>query len=75
MLVDMTYREAIDMARHDVARRYVEALPTLHRVNVPAAAHHACVERKSFHRPLRRHDVRAEQFRDEGATPQDDGDS
>jgi hypothetical protein len=72
----MTYREAVDIAQRDVARRYVEELLTLHRGNVSAAAHHAGIERESFHQLLRRCDARAEQFRDEGRNPPgDDGDS
>ena len=64
-LADMTYREAIDTAQHEVARRYLEALLTLHRGNVSVAAQHAGIERESFHRLLRRHDLRAEQFRED----------
>ncbi|MDP3215745.1 MAG: sigma-54 dependent transcriptional regulator [Deltaproteobacteria bacterium] len=65
-LVDMTYREAMDTTHDEVARRYLEALLTLHAGNVSAAAQHAGVERESFHRLLRRHDLRAEQFRSDG---------
>jgi len=56
--------------------RFVEASLTLHRGNASAAAHHAGIERESFHRLLRRHDLRAEQFREDGrdAPRDDDGD-
>ncbi len=64
-LADMTYREVIDTAQHEAARRYLEALLKLHRGNVSAAALHAGIERESFHRLLRRHDLRAEQFRED----------
>ena len=66
-LGDMTYREVVDVARDEVTRRYLEAVLARHRGNVTAAASHAGVERESFHRLLRRHDVRAEPFREEAA--------
>lgn len=65
-LAELTYREVVDMARDESVKRYLEAVLRAHRGNVTAAAHHAGVERESFHRLLRRHAVRAEQFREEG---------
>jgi len=64
-LLEMTYREAVDGARDEVIRRYLEAVLQHHRGNVTAAAQHAGVERESFHRLMRRHGLRAEQYRDE----------
>jgi len=66
-LSEMTYREVIGVARDEVTRRYLERLMTRYGGNVTAAALHAGVERESFHRLLRRHDVRAERFREEAA--------
>jgi transcriptional regulator of acetoin/glycerol metabolism len=64
-LAEMTYREAIDHARDESVRRYLEAVLRAQHGNVSAAAQHAGVERESFHRLLRRHGMRAESFRDE----------
>jgi len=63
----MTYREVIGVARDEVTRRYLERVLTRYGGNVTAAALHAGVERESFHRLIRRHDVRAERFREEAA--------
>ncbi len=65
-LAEMTYREAVDTARDDAARRYLEVLLAEHQGNVTAAAAKAGVERESFHRLLRRHGLRAEAWREEG---------
>ena len=79
-VTEMTYREVVDTARDDATRRYLEALLTKHRGNVTNAAAQAGLERESFHRLLRRHDVRAEGFRagipvvPSGRPPDDDDD-
>ena len=65
-LDEMTYREVVDGARDEVVRRYLEALLARFRGNVSGAAAHAGVERESFHRLLRRYDLRAERFRGDG---------
>jgi two-component system response regulator HydG len=66
-LTSLTYREVVDVARDEVTRRYLEALLVRHRGNVTAAASQAGVERESFHRLLRRFDLRADRFREEAA--------
>lgn len=76
----MTYREAVDTARDEGVRRYLEAVLQSHKGNVTAAAAQAGVERESFHRLLRRHGLRAETWREEGSeslpprSPHDDED-
>jgi two-component system response regulator HydG len=64
---EMTYREAVDLARDEGTRRYLEALLARHRGNVTAAAAQAGVERESFHRLLRRHGLRADVWREEAS--------
>lgn len=66
-LSDLTYREVVDLARDEVTRRYLEMVLVRCKGNVTVAALRAGVERESFHRLLRRHDVRAERFREEVA--------
>ncbi|MEI8254096.1 MAG: sigma-54 dependent transcriptional regulator [Deltaproteobacteria bacterium] len=75
-VTDMTYKEVVDMARDDATRRYLEALLTKHRGNVTNAAAQAGMERESIHRLLRRHDVRADAYRDNAESSSDraDGD-
>ena len=65
-VAEMTYREAVDTARDEGVRRYLEAVLQSHKGNVTAAAAQAGVERESFHRLLRRHGLRAETWREEG---------
>ncbi|MBI5513787.1 MAG: sigma-54-dependent Fis family transcriptional regulator [Deltaproteobacteria bacterium] len=81
-LAEMTYREAVDVAREAATRRYLEAVLARHRGNVTAAAALAGVERESFHRLLRRHGLRADAWREEPspgpraeppAPPEEDG--
>ena len=67
----MSYREAVDHARDEGTRQYLEAVLALHHGNVTAAAHQAGVERESFHRLLRRHGLRAEAWRHEGVEGDD----
>jgi two-component system response regulator HydG len=64
-IAEMTYREAVDHARDEGTRRYLEALLARHRGNVTVAATQAGVERESFHRLLRRHGLRADVWREE----------
>ncbi len=68
-IAEMTYREAVDAARDEAARRYLEALLAEHQGNVTAAAAKAGIERESFHRLLRRHGLRAEAWRDDNPEP------
>lgn len=62
-LAGLTYREAIDAARDQVTRDYLVELLRSARGNVTRAAQRAGVERESFHRLLRRFQLRAEDFR------------
>lgn len=70
-LASMTYREAVENARDEGTRQYLEAVLALHHGNVTAAAQQAGVERESFHRLLRRHGLRAEAWRHEGTDGDD----
>jgi DNA-binding NtrC family response regulator len=62
-LAALSWQQAIDRARDRMAPRYLAALLTAERGNVAAAAARAGVERESFYRLLRKHGVRAEDFR------------
>ncbi|MEZ4390979.1 MAG: sigma-54 dependent transcriptional regulator [Polyangiales bacterium] len=70
---EMTYREAVDLARDAGTRRYLEAVLARHHGNVTAAAAQAGVERESFHRLLRRHGLRAESWRESGEGGEPEG--
>lgn len=54
-LARLTYRQALDLARHRAAREYLVALMERCAGNVVRAAERAGVERESLHRLLRRH--------------------
>lgn len=62
-LASMPYREALAVERGRATREYLIAL--LHDVqgNVTQAAERAGIERESFHRLMKRHGVRAEDYR------------
>lgn len=62
-LTSLPYREAIAVERERATREYLIAL--LHDVqgNVTHAAERAGIERESFHRLMKRHGVRAEDYR------------
>jgi len=66
MLVELTYREVIDLARDRATRDYLIELLRAARGNVTRAAQRAAVERESFHRLMRRFHLRADDFRDKG---------
>jgi len=59
----MSYQQALEAAREEATRRYIEAV--LRRTNgkVVLAAEIAGVERESFYRLLRRYGVSADDFR------------
>jgi len=62
-LASMSYQQALEAAREEATRRYIEAV--LRRTNgkVVLAAEIAGVERESFYRLLRRYGVSADDFR------------
>ena len=59
----MSYQSAMDAAREDATRRYLEAVLTRTRGRVTAAAEIAGIERESFYRLLRRYGVSPDDFR------------
>jgi DNA-binding NtrC family response regulator len=62
-VVDLSYKQALSVARDRATREYVIALLKAAQGNVTQAADRAGVERESLHRLLKRHGVRAEDFR------------
>jgi two-component system response regulator HydG len=56
-LASMPWSEAIETARAEVARQYLEAVLKRHGGRVAEAAAHAGVERESFYRLMRRYGV------------------
>jgi two-component system response regulator AtoC len=63
-LVELSYREVMDLARDRTTRDYLVELLNAARGNVTRAAQRAAVERESLHRLMRRYHLRAEDFRD-----------
>jgi len=63
VLAGLPYREALDRGRERVSREYLEALLLQFSGNVTRAAEHAGLERESLHRLLKRHGLRADDFR------------
>ncbi len=59
----MPYREAVELARDRVSREYLTALMREFGGNVTHAAERAGVERESLHRLLKRHGLRADDFK------------
>ena len=59
----LPYREAIAVERDRATRDYLIALLEDVQGNVTQAAERAGIERESFHRLMKRHSVRAEDFR------------
>ncbi len=59
----LSYREFVALARERVIREYLLALMRLHRGSVTRAADQADIERESLHRLLKRHRIRADDFR------------
>ena len=62
-LTQMTLAAALDVARDEMSRRYLEAVLRAFDGNVSLAAQHAGIERESFYRLLRRHGLTATAFR------------
>jgi DNA-binding NtrC family response regulator len=62
-VADLPYKQALGLARDRATREYVIALLKSVKGNVTQAAERAGLERESFHRLLKRHGVRAEDFR------------
>jgi len=63
---DLTYREAIAVNRGRATREYIIAILRDVKGNVTQAAERAGIERESFHRLMKRHGVRAEDYRPKG---------
>ena len=62
-LTSLTYREVLAAGRERTTRDYLIALLTEMGGNVTHAAERAGVERETFHRLLKRHSIRADEFR------------
>ena len=62
-VTSLTYREVVAAGRERTTRDYLVALLAAMGGNVTQAAEHAGVERETFHRLLKRHGIRAEDFR------------
>lgn len=64
-LAQLTYRDAVDLARDRGTREYLIALMREFGGAVTKAAERAGVERESLHRLLKRHGLRSNEFKDE----------
>lgn len=64
-LASMSYQQALEAAREDATRRYLEAVLRRTRGKVSQAAEIAGIERESFYRLLRRYGVSPDDFRSE----------
>lgn len=65
-LTELEYDEYIELVRFRATRRYLLGLMRRHHGSVTDASRKAGMMRESLHRLLRRHDVEAERFRDDG---------
>ena len=63
VMVQLPYRDAVDLARDRVSRDYLVALLIEFGGNVSRAAERAGMERESLHRLLKRHSVRSEDYK------------
>lgn len=73
-LVELSYREVLDLARDRTTQDYLVQLLKAARGNVTRAAQRADVERESLHRLMRKYHLRAEDFRmPRGEHAADDG--
>lgn len=61
--MDVSYREALTLARERTSQRYLTALLRFCEGNVTYAADLAGMERESLHRLMRRHHIHSEDFR------------
>lgn len=64
-LTELKYDEYIELIRYRVTRRYLLGLMRRYRGSVTDASRSAGMVRESLHRLLRRHDVEADQFRED----------
>jgi len=64
-LVALTWSQALERGRADVAREYLEAVLRKYDGQVSEAAAHAAIERESFYRLIRRYGVDSEAIRAE----------
>ncbi|MBI5546126.1 MAG: sigma-54-dependent Fis family transcriptional regulator [Deltaproteobacteria bacterium] len=64
VLLGMSYREAVQVARERVSRDYLTALMKEAGGNVTRAAERAGMERESLHRLLKRYSVRSDDFKE-----------
>jgi two-component system response regulator HydG len=64
-LVGLTWSQALERGRADVAREYLEAVLRKYDGQVSEAAAHAAIERESFYRLIRRYGVDSEAIRSE----------
>ena len=62
-LTAMSYREVLSAGRDKTTREYFVALLREFQGNVTQAAERAGIERESFHRLMKRHGIRAEDYR------------
>lgn len=62
-LASLPYREALASERDRTTREYLVALLTDMQGNVTLAAERAGLERESFHRLMKRHGIRADDYR------------
>jgi len=63
-LADLSYRDALEIARERTTRTYLDALLRRYQGNVTRAAQHAGVERESLHRLIRKADLDARGYRE-----------
>ena len=64
-LTSGTWTEACEWGRFEIGRRYLVAVLRHYSGNVAQAAKHAGVERESFYRLMRKHELDPTRFRDE----------
>jgi two-component system response regulator HydG len=62
-LTSLTWTQALEKGREEVARRYIEEVLTKHDGRVAEAAAHARVERESFYRLMRRFNIDPDHYR------------
>ena len=67
-LAQLSYREAVDVARDRGTREYLIALMREFGGAVTKAAERAGVERESLHRLLKRHGLRSNEFKDDASS-------
>lgn len=63
-LAELTYKEAVEVARDEVSREYLLELLAKHSGNVTQAAAQAGMQRESLHRLMKKYRIRSEDFKD-----------